>query len=290
MYRIHIFILLFVLLGVAGCTDTAAIFPNDMQKMDLYTSINDKTPGLAFQIGDQIGVYPVRYKNNVSGTLGDVSNTMNACYTYTTSGWEAVVDNEIYLDETPIDLYAFFPYDPEMSRTQEKLNLSAYPFDVSGEQAKKNNDFLWAKTSFISVQSPTAGLTFEHLMSRIVINLMNCEPADDIPEVSLHNVITGCTINLRTGVITPTGQHKVVIPKPSMGYSQTFEAILPPQTIMSGTPLFLIKYQEDTWVYYLSEDVDFKSLNNYTFNLTISEQSTVSSRKGQSVLPIITQR
>ncbi|NDV83337.1 fimbrillin family protein [Bacteroides sp. 51] len=290
MYRFHIFILLFVLLGVAGCADTAATFPTDMQEMQLYTPANNEAPELSFQIGDQIGVYPVRYKNNAPGMLGDVSNVMNACYTYTSSGWEITADNEIYLDETPIDLYAFFPYDPEMSRTAGKLNLSAYPFDVSGRQAKKNNDFLWAKTSSISAQSPTAGLTFGHLMSRIVINLMNSEPADAIPEISLHNVITGCYINLRTGTITLTDQYKVIIPKPSTGNGQAFEAFLPPQRIMSGTPLFLIEYLGESWVYHLSEDIEFKALYNYTFNLTMSEQSPVSSRSGQFVLPIITQR
>jgi len=265
-----------------------------MQKMDVYTPTHNKYPESGFQTGDRIGIYPVSYKNGVPGSLGDVSNLMNACYTYTNWGWEATLGEEIYLDEIPMDIYAYAPYDPEMSRTQVKMNLTAYPFSVAGNQADKDRDFLWTKVSSVTGQSPTIGLTFEHLMSRIEINLAYTGTSDTALDISLHNIITNCTINLRTGEVTPGNQREIIFPslqeEPSAGYSQTFEAYLPPQAIPSGTPLFLIEYMEEKWVYSIAQDITFEALNNYTFNLNMSEQSDQPLQRLLSVSPAITQR
>lgn len=294
MPRIFIFILLFVLLGTVGCSEATDTFPTTMQKMDIYTPAQSKNPYSVFQIGDQIGIYPVSYKDGVPGTLGDISNPMNACYTYTSWGWEATFDEEIYLDETLMDIYAYTPYDQEMSRTSGKLNLTAYPFDLSGNQANENKDFLWTKVPSVSGQSPTIGLMFEHLMSRIIINLTYLGTSDTANDISLHNIITNCSINLRTGEVTSGNQRETIFPsiqdEPSAGYDQTYIAFLPPQTIASGTPLFLIEYLGETWVYNLDQDVTFNALNSYTFNLNMSQQNYMPSKRQLSVSPTITQR
>lgn len=227
---------------------------------------------------DRIGIYLVSYINDTPGILGDVNQTaaVNVEYIYDTSGfWYSNDGTDIFLDQQLSDLYAYHPYDWGMSRHPDKRNLAAYPFQVELDQhaATDHSDFLWAKVPALSEANFTAPIVFQHLMCRCEINIRLADGIETAitPQLQVHNTSTSCTINMRNGQVTPgTGTH-IVIPSVNAvtqpGFDFTYDAILVPQSLVTGTPLFTITINDDTYVYELTEDLVMQSQECYKFNL-----------------------
>ena len=203
---------------------------------------------------------------------------MNICYTYNQGRWDAAIGEEIFFEEGTVDLYAFSPYDPDMSHSPGKLDLAAYPFDVSGNQNEKDCNFLSAKAKSVSPQDPHVMLVFYHLMARVEINLKLPQVGTSVQDVQLHNFLTQGAINLTNSLVTAANVSEVVTPiemnTPTTGYDQTFEAFFPPQALAAHTPLFTLEYQGNTLIYYLSEDIELYSFYFVEFNLELTEIAT----------------
>lgn len=226
-----------------------------------------------FGIGDEIGVYPVYFIGGSEGVLGDIANKMNIRYRFDGAKW-ANNDDENYLltDGSSLAIYAYYPYDPQMSAKEDKLNLQQYPFDVSGDQSVLAKDFLWAKSVLNDLPSGNrANFVFRHLLSKIVINISSGSTV--IQDVSVHNTITSCTINMRNGDVTVSDKNDIIqaVPHdlPEEGYDVTFEAILIPQQLVSGTTVLLINTDAGYTFFNLPSDLNLLSGSIYTFNLTL---------------------
>lgn len=258
-----------------GCSDNEGDTVIENPKQLKISAGIDNQQTASFQENDVIGVYPVSYDGNAPGILGDISNPMNVMYTYDGKYWFPESGNEILLNETAVDLYAYYPYDKTMSNSIDKLDLSAYPFDLSGHQQNKTKDFLWAKIENVSGINYSVGLLFTHILTRYEINLFFDQPQVE-PDIAIHNLKTACEIDLRNGIATPTGgnEKKVIPGRLTVNDERTifsYEAILPPQQVNAGTPLFSISYHTETVVYTLPLDMDFKMQKKYVFNLIIGE-------------------
>jgi len=230
-------------------------------------------PG-SFETGDIIGIFPVRYANGQPGIPGNINDPANIGFTYDGVMWRAESGREFYLDEVPVDIYAYYPYDEDMGVTSEKSNLSAYPFDLSGDQNLKEADFLWAKTEQISNENSTVSLAFQHLMSRIEINLQYETPEDN-PDVSVYNVQTTALVDLSQGIAKPQDDIKETIkPKLLSGESGdvlfSYEAIIVPQSMTAGTPFLTVDYNGEILLFALPADIEFEAQRNYVFNLTLN--------------------
>lgn len=194
-----------------------------------------------FSEGDRIGIYPVAYLDGNPGTLGDIANPMNIGYMRNRARWEAENGNDVFLDNVRMDFYAYYPYDPELSRVAGKLNTGAYPFDVSGDQGTLKKDFLWAKTERQATDPGNVHFIFTHVLTRLIINL-DYDTRQDDARLAIHNTVTSGTINLRNGGVMVSSAKGVILPAllpvAENGYDYSFEAILMPQEVDADTPFF----------------------------------------------------
>ncbi|MDU1889926.1 MAG: fimbrillin family protein [Dysgonomonas sp.] len=285
MRRYYAFILFLVsVLSFASCTNDDK--DSDIVALNLNVSIDNRQriSKQAFTDGDRIGLYLVNYTNDNPGILGDVFATryFNSEYILNGAGWYANDGKEIFMSNAYSDLYAYYPYDPEMSKTSDKMNLTAYPFRIQTEQSASStqSDFLWAKTPKLSVLDPQAIIIFKHLMSRFEINLKfnNQSEIPSDPQLKIYNMQTFCTINLRTGITSPAGEVSVIKPyrtsNTTEGFDFTYDVIIVPQFIMGGTPLFSVTTDNSTLIYETENDITVTAQNIYTFNMTVGTAQT----------------
>lgn len=263
------------ILYLTGCSGKDTELVSERSASLKITAGIDNQKLTSFLNNDAIGIYPVSYNGDTPGILGDISNPMNVKYTYDGKLWFPDPGKDILLNEVPMDMYAYYPYDETMSGSMDKLNLSAYPFDLSGNQQNTIKDFLWARIENISDVNHSAGLLFTHALTRYEIYLFFDQPQTGA-DVIIHNLKTFCEIDLRNGIATASGgNEKKIIPGPLAVNNEktifSYEAILPPQQVASGTPVFSISFQDKTVIYILPSDMDFKPQKSYVFNLIIGE-------------------
>lgn len=184
------------------------------------------------------------------------------------------------------DLYAYYPYDPEMSIASDKKNMSAYPFRIRTEQSisSTESDFLWAKSLKLSAADPRADIVFRHLMSRLEINLKfnNRLEIPSDPQLKVYNTQTFCTIDLRTGTVSPAGEADIIKPyrvsNTTDGFDFTYDLIIIPQLITENTPLFSVVSGNSTLIYEAENDITVAPQSIYTFNMTVGTAQLLSGR------------
>jgi len=277
MNKLATLFLFFCLTWTACSDDDDFVRKNTALNIDatIHSTVISKQ---SFIEDDRIGVYLVSYNGNSPGTLGDIDQTteVNVEYSYDNSGfWYSSNGTDIFLNEGLSDLYAYHPYDEGMSFEPGKTNLTAYPFKVELNQhiASDHSDFLWAKVPALSETNFTAPIVFQHLMCRNEINIRLADgiAVNSTPELKVYNTRISCTINMRNGQVTPGTDNGIIIPSlnpvTTPGFDYTYDAILIPQFIESGTPIFTIDLDGNTYVYELPEDMDMIAQENYKFNL-----------------------
>ncbi|GEM_PF-1465390 len=270
----------------AGLTLTAGIeSPAPAQPASVFKN--------TFLPDDEIGIYLVGYQNGMPGELGNIADaaTMNIKYSPDPGNgfWYADDGREIYY-RTDADVYAYYPYDEEMSRAEGKTNLTAYPFQLETDQRSQlnGNDFLWARVQQLSVSNFRAGLLFNHVMSMVEINLrFENGTTANANDLIIHNTQIMASINLRTGTATASGNVQQVLPyiNPAVtpGYDVTYHAILVPQTIAAGTSLFTLSAGESRVVYEAEQEITLNPSAIHPFNLRVTYQPAL---RGES-LPVI---
>lgn len=237
-----------------------------------------------FSENDNIGLYMVDYENGIPMPLGTISNFMNTEYVYDGTYWNSKDSEELYLttDQTKADLYAYYPFDYEMSRTPGKADLRSYPFSVESDQSlsSQKSDFLWAKYSELSSANTIAKLTFKHILSKIVLNVTYGNLGNGNESVTIHNLSQDVLINMRTADVSEVKLNSNNEIKPYLqdianaGFDKTFSAIIIPQSVETGTSLFAITVNEQMFAFTLDSPISFESGLSYTFNLVIGEANT----------------
>ena len=203
-----------------------------------------------FCTGDQIGLFGVNYSDNnsVAGDLLDEGNQVdNARYSYDRENNAWTSSGSIYYKdaETNIDLYGYYPYSAVES-------VNNYLFEVQQDQSGKNtidgysqSDFLWGKTANVTPSEAKVKIRFDHRLS--CVNVVLTEGAgfeegefDALDKsVLVMNTTRKATIDLATGVVTPTGdvESEGIVMKSG---EDGFKAIVVPQSVSAGTSLLSI--------------------------------------------------
>ena len=213
---------------------------------DYATRVDDG----GFCQNDQIGLYGVNYTegNTAAGTLLDEGNQVdNARYTYDEANSQWVSSGNIYYKDvnTNIDLYAYYPYAAVDSVTEYKFEVAQDQSGANSVDGYAMSDFLWAKAENITPTENKIALHFYHRLSCANVTLKEGQGFESGEFDALNKVVLAMnttrtsTIDLSTGVVTPTGKAEsegIVMKSNADG----FRAIVVPQSVVAGESLFTI--------------------------------------------------
>ncbi|MDE7378962.1 MAG: fimbrillin family protein [Paraprevotella sp.] len=243
---------------VSACTDNLVNEALPWEKtLDLQATIQQENVTRAndngFADGDQIGVFVVNYDSESSSPELQLTGNHadNVRFTYDDTGYRWTGSYQLYWkdEKTPVDVYGYYPFIPQLSSIIEQ------PFAVEQNQCDtpkgetfsgyEKSDFLWAKAENITPTDATITLNHNHIMAGIEVVLVEGygfdenEWANAERNVLVQNVVLAGTVNLRDGSVTCTGatDNTGIIPQEDRG---KYRAIVLPQTIQAGVPLFSI--------------------------------------------------
>ena len=241
-----------LLLSMAACSSSDDIQKqpeNDVMTFEVLHPVQNAQSRLAdtgFETNDQIGLY-LTNQNIPLELSGNYVNNM--LLSYAGNAWSSA--KPIYWNEGNYDIYAYYPYDQNLSSVDDM------PLKVSAEQHVTENyamsDFLWAGKKNVEASDGKVTLQFEHRMSRMVIKLAKGEDYEgDLPEdaeVYIHNTVTSATADLSVGIVTrnPRGTVETIRAK-SLG-NHRYAAIIVPQRLNNRQPLVEVVMKGVSYLY-----------------------------------------
>lgn len=226
-----------------------------------------KATAMAFETGDAISLYAVQWQGQTQYPLQVGGNFVNdAQLTYNGSVWSAA--QTLYWGDQPCDFYAVYPYQASVGSVEK------YPFTLAADQngdGYENSDLLYAYAENVAVNS-TVNLTFKHMMSKLVVNLVKGPDFDgEIPNdvvAHVYNTITSCTVDWTKGSVekNPFGAKPTLTMKKLS--NQQFEAVIVPQNIEKRTPL--IELTMGGIAYLLDYSLSFRPGYVHTVTITLN--------------------
>lgn len=239
-------------------------------KMNLTLDVVSKVSDAAFDNGDKVGVYVVRYRNTTSpGTLAATGNLYdNVMHTYSTT-WTTAQDMYWQDKVTPSDFYCYHPYG-------SPSNVTAYPFATKQDQTLvanyKASDFVWGKAAGIAPTTELINISTNHIMSNAVIYVKPGKgftaetfASADI-KVGVRNVMYNSLINLSTGKATATGSMGEVKPYKENDH---YRAVIVPQTVAAGSQLIVVTVNGVE--YALKKGFTFVAGKQHKFTVTVNK-------------------
>lgn len=225
----------------------------------------------AFENGDCVGLYVVRYDGSKPGLLAASGNYVDNMRFRYTGVWTP--DSPIYWPDntTHADFYLYYPY-------ADVRSVTAYPFavkaDQSTESAYKQSDFLIGKASDVAPSENAVGIIASHVMSRMIIYI---EPGDGFTAQSLaaaavslriNGLQCGSTVDFASGSATPVGDAVSITP---FFAGDCYKALVVPQTVAEGN---LITVTVDGRDYNLKKAFTFKKAVSHKFTVKVSRSSS----------------
>lgn len=249
--------------------------------------IATKVNAQGFETGDALGLYAVNYENanQTPGTLKDEGNQADHVkYIFDFENWKWTPVKHVHYKDanTNVDLYAFYPY-------AEPESVTAYNFEVQKDQNKgasegrlagyEDSDFLWAKVENVAPTEEKIKMTLDHKMAGVHVILKEGEgfaQAGDWElldkKVLVANTTRKATINLATGIVTPLGDPQATGIVMALQSDASFRAIVVPQTVTAGTPLFNITIGGVSYNFTKSENFTYAPNKLSTFTIKIDRK------------------
>ena len=268
--------------------------------INLDGSINQiptKVNAQGFEDGDGLGLYAVNYENEnqTPGTLMDKGNQVDHVkYVFDEKNWKWTPVRSVYYKDvnTNVDLYAFYPF-------AEPSSVLAYNFEVQKDQstARSNgklagyeaSDFLWGKAENVVPTESAIKVKLNHMMAGVHVILKEgtgFEEAGDFALIDKKVLVTNTTrkasIDLSNGQVTPIGgaQATGIVMAPQSDGS--FRAIVVPQTVVAGSPLFSITIEGNAYTF--AKDAAYKYVAGKLSQFTITINRKLPSGEYELVL------
>lgn len=228
-----------------------------------------KVTAEGFETGDALGLYAVNYENGnqTPGTLlAEGNQADHVKYIFSYENWQWTPVKKVYYKDinTNVDLYVFYPH-------AEPESVEDYNFEVKKDQSTprvQNNmggyeasDFLWAKAENIAPTEGKIKITLDHKMAGAHVILTEGDGFEEgeFALIEKHAAAMGTTrkaaINMATGKVTPVGGAQSDGIQMCPQTDGSFRAVVVPQTVAAGTPLFSLTVEG--MVYNFKKDVDF---------------------------------
>ena len=268
----RIYITLLLALAAVGCQDEilqpqSPSYDGEM-RFDFTTSgAKTKAFGDTFVSSDVIGVYVTDYVDAETPMPLQVSGNRanNLSLTFDGSVWTP--RKPVYWGEGKSDVYAYYPYQAEI--TDVNSQLFSVALDQDTKRTKESlggyeaSDFLWAKAAGLSQEDGDILLTMKHCLSKITVKIVAGEDyVGSLPEdasVLVHSTVAATRVDLETGAVVKdpySGAQSINMKKLGLRkYNDVdavvYEAIIVPQMLETKVPLFEINSKS---VSYLVED------------------------------------
>ncbi len=244
------------------------------------TRANDE----GFCDGDVVGIYVVDYDGETPGTLQNEGNRAdNVRFTFDEASYKWNPAYEIYWKDkkTHIDIYGYYPWGaPE--------DVENYAFEVEKDQRREAangqmggyeaSDFLWGKAADNEPTAAVIRLGFNHKMASVRVTLAEGigfeegEWAAAQKQVIILNTARKSSINLKTGVVTATGE---VASTGTIPYKDgdDYRAIVVPQTVPSGTNLLSVTVDGESYFLKKTEDMVYNPSKQHNFTMTVNKRA-----------------
>lgn len=241
------------------------------------TRVNDG----GFVDGDGIGVYIVNYKDGNSSEISVDSHVANELFTLdeATGIWEPQTPVYWADNETPADVYSYYPYKEEIS-DPKKVDFQIYSRQDSNDPEKhfsyyEYSDLLWANNTG-AVPGSNIFLGFSHIMAGIQINLLPGYGIDKSvwPEMSksvlVNNVPSFVSLDLATGNLIPASDERIsVVP---YGNGESYRAVVMPAAVKAGTVLFDITVDGYSYEFTRDSDMELKRGKLHRFTIEVIQR------------------
>lgn len=263
--------------------------PGGLSKINLSGQItqeyNTRANDDGFADGDVMGVYIVDYEANNPGTLltkGNRGDNVRHTFIESSYSWSSAYDVYWKDKHTRIDVYGYYPFgSPE--------DVNNYQFTVKTNQANmpsdgtmgdyEASDFLWGKVPGVEPTNNVIRLPMAHKMANARVTLIEGSGFADgewnnlKKQVLVTNTIQDCSIDLATGIVTPTGDVaiKSIIPAQK---NDEWRAIVVPQTIPASTQMFSITIDGIPYKFSKSEEFTYIAGKMNNFGIKVDKKES----------------
>ena len=225
-------------------------------------SVNTRASGLAWTDGDMIGIFMTGANQTLSADA--IKECVdNVCYqTDGSVAFSPISGGKTiyYPIDGDVDFYSYYPY-TTVSNYKVALN-------VANQGSLEAIDFMYAKTTGYNKANPQVELKFNHMLSKLVLNVQagNGLTQDDLNKltVTIKDQNTTATFNLADGVISGEGNPDNIQMK-AVQVGKRYEAILLPTASKIREIEFELNNGFDApFVWKMDQELTGGNLYNYT--------------------------
>ena len=244
--------------------DTAPSTQNDKVAVQFTggISVNTRAAGVAWADGDRIGIFMTEAGKTLSADVIK-EGVDNVCYQSNgsiafspVSGGKTV----FFPIDGDVDFYSYYP--------QTTVNDYKVALNMADQTSQEAIDFMYAKTTGCNKANPQVELKFNHMLSKLILNVQpgNGLTQDDLNKlkVTIKDQNTTATFNLADGVISGDGNPANIKMK-AVQVGKRYEAILLP----TASKIREIEFDLDNgydapFVWKMDQELTGGNLYNYT--------------------------
>lgn len=192
------------------------------------TRVSNTDDGQQFDEGDQISVFAWIGDSTVAPVVGNriVDNSIN---TLTGGKW---IPNPQMLWRNPTDPHFFIGIYPSQE-TSAVADLTTVPYTLDVNNEMKSDMLVAVNNKGIKSTYDPVPLAFDHVMSKLVINLQYRNQWGGTPTVEkliVKDAATKATVNCLTKITTASADGKADITVPVVNANEKYSSIMIPQT------------------------------------------------------------
>ena len=244
--------------------DTAPSTQNDKVAVQFTggISVNTRAAGVAWADGDKIGIFMTGANQPLSADaikegVDNVCYQSNGSIAFSpVSGGKTI----FFPIDGDVDFYSYYP--------QTTVNNYKVALNMADQKSQEAIDFMYAKTTGCHKSIPQVELKFNHMLSKLILNV---QPGNGLTQDDLNNLTitikdqnTTATFNLADGVISGEGNPDNIQMK-AVQVGKIYEAILLPTASTTREIEFNLNNGHDApFVWKMDSELKGGNLYNYT--------------------------
>ena len=225
-------------------------------------SVDTRAAGQAWADGDKIGIFMIEAGKTLSADVIK-EGVDNVCYQTSGSSVFSPISGGktiFFPIDGDVDFYSYYP--------QTTVNDYKVALNVANQGSQEAIDFMYAKKTGCNKATPQVDLKFNHMLSKLVLNVQpgNGLTEDDLNKlkVTIKDQNTTATFNLADGVISGEGNPANIQMK-TVKVGKKYEAILLPTKSTTREIEFDLDNGHDApFVWTMATDLKGGNLYNYT--------------------------